>query len=269
MSQFILTDSSSNNWLLGVTDAGAYTTTPTGTIGVNQILLQDTITSVIWAMTVSTLGALTVTLSSGSALPYIPVNSPDGTQWGIAVVNGAISTILALAGITGVGCNPLLRDPLNRFWALGVLDNGQLTTTLTSIVPLFQNGPILTVNQQNNWQLSADIQGRIVSTNLNYQPTIQLNLPYIPLLSPSGFAWNLTITSFGLLETTATSSLFPEVIPYIPDVSMSIYGTKNEVFCPSCGNATVVVSADLSCWCCACSSFVLPEDTNIIVVLEE
>jgi hypothetical protein len=163
------------------------------------------------------------------------------------------------------GCAPLLKDPAGNFWQLGVTDNGSLTTTEISIPIITQSGPVISLNGVN-WQLSAGISGDIIATAIS---SGQLGVPYLPLISPSNLFWNVTITPNGSLQTTSTSTLSPEIIPHANDVSMSVYGTKDMVICTSCGNSTVTVSADLSCWCCSCNTFVKPEDTNIIVILDE
>lgn len=172
-----------------------------------------------------------------------------------------------------MACNPLLRDPLGRFWALSVLDTGMLQTDLINAPFKFQSNPILNDNTtgQGMWQLSANTDGLIIATKVFSLPTIrQENLAYIPLLSPGGFAWNLTVTTDGFIQTISTNTLFPIIVPYIPNVTMTVFGNYNpSVICPVCNNAPVTVSADLSCWCCRCTSFVLPEDTTITVVLDE
>ena len=170
------------------------------------------------------------------------------------------------------GCNPLLRDPNGNLWSLGVLDAGMLTTTPFTQSVKVQNNPILSEisGQRINWQLSANINGNIVTSRASNLPTIRRdNLSYIPLLSPGGVSYILQARSGGFLQTVSTNTLFPDIIPYIPNVQMSIFGAPPVVTCPVCANAIVTVSGDLSCWCCECSAFVLPEDTTITVVLEE
>ena len=172
-----------------------------------------------------------------------------------------------------MSCSPLLRDPSNRLWAMGVTDFGGLTLTFVPFNVLVQSNPILsdTHGQQSMWQLSASIYGNIIATRIFSLPTIrQDNLAYIPLASPSGFNFKTTILPSGQLQSTSTSILFPDIIPYIPDVTMSIFGQyQPPVTCPVCNNALITVSGDMSCWCCTCSSFILPEDTTITVVLSE
>lgn len=200
-------------------------------------------------------------------------------------------------------CNVLLRDPLNRLWQTGVTDNGLLTTDLTTITSPLPQGPILqgllTVSTNvssgygvggfgvggfggttvttsfpvNSWHLSADTQGRIVADLVPNPVAPQVALPFFPIVSAGGFNWNISIDNNGILQSDlgspATGGNFQDVIPYPLDVSMSRWPLSTGIFCTTCGNASVTVSGDLSCWCCACNSFVPPEDTNMIVVLEE
>lgn len=173
-----------------------------------------------------------------------------------------------------VGCNPLLKDTRGRFWALGIQDDGALTITLTNILVAHQQGPYLGYGN-NVWQLSVDdsvLGDEAIAYTKVTPPTILGTLLYIPLRSPIGGAWALTISPDGDLQQTPTDYLFPDIIPYQPDVTMSIYGNApplTPLICNTCGNASVTASADLSLWCCTCSTFVPPEDTNIIVVLDE
>lgn len=196
-----------------------------------------------------------------------------------------------------IGCNPLLRDQYNRFWSLGVQNDGAPSITLTSIPMNHQQNPNILVGS-DIWQLSVDASSlgdeAIQVTKLNSlflgglgegglgeqgygtgvlvrPPNPVRTLTYIPLISPIGGAWALTVSSDGDVLLTATDYLFPDVIPYPPDVTMSTYGAMPflPLLCATCGNASVTASADLSLWCCTCSSFVPPEDTNILVVIDE
>jgi hypothetical protein len=270
----VLLDSSNQAWQLGVNNAGAYTTTPVVGGGPSNIILKDTVLTTIWSMTVTTLGALMVTPSSGAIAPNPIATSPNGVVWQIIVVGARIGTILHLpaAIANSAGCAPLLKDPFNVLWQLGVTDDGTITITSLTFMVQLQRGPILkSIYGGVPWQLSVDAVGNI-QVNIIHPEVIRQISTYIPLVSPGGFVYNLQILDDGTLITTSSPSniLLPNLVPYIPDVSMSVYNTwNNPVICPRCGNANVVVSADLSCWCCACNSFVFPEDTTIIVVLDE
>lgn len=195
-----------------------------------------------------------------------------------------VSTVGIGYGVAGAGTSPyggdtLLMSSLNalgtgRYWAMGIDDSGTLTYTLIPLVPGRHNPPVLKAGS-NLWQLDVDLTESIILTQLPATPTSLVVFDYIPLQSPSGFSFKLTATPDGNLQTTQTfnsiggPNLLPDEIPYPPDVTMSIYGNTPVLICTSCGNASVTASADLSLWCCTCSSFVPPEDTNVVVVLDE
>jgi hypothetical protein len=175
-----------------------------------------------------------------------------------------------------IGCNPLLKgSPNGTLWALGIDDDGELTLTQVSFTVNHHAGPILG-ELGNTWQLSMDDSEPgnefMVVTRVN-PPTILGPLTYIPLLSPIGGAWKLVIADTdGTLQTVSTSLLLPDILPRQPDVTMSIYGNAPPLIpliCNTCGNASVTASADLSLWCCTCSSYIFPEDSNVVVVLDE
>lgn len=169
----------------------------------------------------------------------------------------------------GAGCSPILPAPDGSFWQLGINDQGLLTTTAVFIPLAHIAGPIMQAGSKV-FQLGATPQGQITDTLIQPQ-TIQQPLPYIPLVSPGGLFFKMTLDpQQGLLVTTSTgATLLPDVIPYIPDVSMSVWPQSTPLICFTCGNATVTASADLSLWCCTCNTFVPPADTNILVVLDE
>lgn len=89
-----LKDSSGQVWALGVTDSGAYTLMAvSGPTGLTSILLEDTVSSAIWALSVLPGGVPEVTSASGSPAT-IEVTAPHGAIYGIVIISGAISTVL-------------------------------------------------------------------------------------------------------------------------------------------------------------------------------
>ena len=163
-------------------------------------------------------------------------------------------------------CNLLLSDPTNNIWSLGCNDVGALQTSLTAFTFAIQP-PIFKDGAGKNWKLSATSVGRVVAA-----PTgpSQLAVSYGVLQTPSSFIYQLNINSFGELYTTLVSGVPPLTnIPTQANISMSRWPDTAGIICPRCNGATVSVSADLSCWCCTCSSFLDPEDTTVLVVLEE
>jgi hypothetical protein len=113
-----LTDSSSQVWELGVTDSGAYTTTPVSGTGLNYILLQDTGQSVVWKMTVLTSGALHIIPYFGTGTAGILVESPSNYLYNIVVSNGAISTVYTT--LISVSGGPF-QDPLGNPYSYGTI----------------------------------------------------------------------------------------------------------------------------------------------------
>lgn len=196
-------------------------------------------------------------------------------------------------------CNMLLRDPFNNLWQMGVQDDGTPTLDLTAINSPLPQGPILqglatiqissgygvggygvggfggstATASVNNWHLAVDSFGAITTDLVSAPTPPQIALPSFVLTSPSGFNWIVTSDSSGTLLTDpgspTTGGNFPDIIPTQNDITLSRWPLSTGIFCSTCGNAAVTVQADLSCWCCACNSFVPPEDTNMIVVLEE
>jgi hypothetical protein len=109
-----LIDTNNQVWLLGITNLGAYTTTPVvgGPGPVSGILLKDRTTGYIFNLTVTTAGALLITPASpGSATvqPYISILTPNDTPMGIAVNNNRIVTI-GVSPTFGSGAVTLWQD---------------------------------------------------------------------------------------------------------------------------------------------------------------
>jgi hypothetical protein len=99
-----LIDSNDQIWLLGISNLGAYTTTPvaSGTGVVASIPLEDQTTSFVYDLTVTTSGALVITPAGGAAQPYLPILTPNNTLMAIAVNNNAIVTVfIPLPGGSG------------------------------------------------------------------------------------------------------------------------------------------------------------------------
>lgn len=161
-------------------------------------------------------------------------------------------------------CDILLLDPNNFLWLVGVTNQGNLTTTQTGVQFALVN-PILNDSNHIGWQISANTLGEIVSTETGPALTV----PNMRMVAPNGLVYNMGVNTQGMMTTTLVPGQFGTSIPTPIDVSMSQWPDSIGVICPTCGNAIVSVRADFSCWCCACNMFVLPEDTTMLVVLEE
>lgn len=163
-------------------------------------------------------------------------------------------------------CNVLVKDPTSVIWQLAVTDLGILTVTPTTLKTDFVHGPILTSGSLA-WQIAITTVGDLAVSPV----TSALGIPYIALTSPNGTNFKLSYnkpTNQFLVQSTA--GVLVDVVPVPFDITMSRWPEGfNGINCPSCGNASITVSGDFSCWCCVCSSFVPPDDTTIIVALSE
>lgn len=182
----------------------------------------------------------------------------------------------------------VVQDPTLRLWNVGVSDDG-LLNTLSGAKTAQRNNPVYRVPGSGGFgvggfgqggfgagsgpdvffQLSADTSGLLLTTKLT--PGAQI----VPVLSSlirslHGFKYKLQVSATGLLSTTyAPNDVFFDTVPMPPDVTMSLYGTGDLLICALCNNAVTDARADLGLWCCACQAFVLPEDTNLLVLLDE
>lgn len=166
-------------------------------------------------------------------------------------------------------CDLLIRYPVNnQLWLISTTDTGQLMTSPIN-VPFAIIDPSLIDSNNNAWELQADSLGRIVATNIGAPLTTSVSSATL-VSEPTSLVWNLAINASGMLTTTY-GNFQPNrsIVPRPIDVAMSQWPDGTGVICPQCGGATVTVSADMSCWCCACNTFVNSEDTTIIIVLSE
>lgn len=181
----------------------------------------------------------------------------------------------------------VLQDPLTFLWNVTATDDGILVTTRGSrsfvrVNPYFNSpaggfgdgglgdGGFGDPSGAGLFQLNIDTDGLLYTVSKTVLPLAVLSNAKIPVLSPLGFPYSVTVESDGSLTTTydPTAQVF-DSIPMPFDITMSIYGTGDTLICATCNNAVVDARADLGLWCCGCSAFVLPEDTNILVILSE
>src|SRR5581483_5269931 len=161
--------------------------------------------------------------------------------------------------LTVSGCIPLIPSPNGQNWTLGITDNGELTTT-----PARQAGipsPMKIASPSFSWLITADNNGAIVTT----QFSLDSSPFYWTLRSlPSFLRYAISADDLGELQTQLfnVAANISATVPYPQDVTMSRWPDTIGLICYSCGNATVSLSADMSCWCCSCNSFVDVEDTN-------
>lgn len=115
-----LTDANSQQWQIGVVESGgtaAYTLTAVAGSGPASILLQDTATGTIYALTIFLIDAthpeLQISASAGSP-SSVQMVALSGTVYALVVTNGALSVVLssAPAPVAGVGVSG------RRTWAI-------------------------------------------------------------------------------------------------------------------------------------------------------
>lgn len=163
-------------------------------------------------------------------------------------------------------CLGLLADPSNLAWSIAVTDQGQMQT-----IRVFKYSPASPVPQirstSTTWNLSIDSQGRLVATATSANPSAPNSV--VLTSAPSGTIWTVTITDAGFINFQQGGFGGNDPVPGLKDVSMSNFPRTAGVTCAACGNATVTVMADFRCWCCTCNQFVDPNDTNIVVILDE
>lgn len=164
-------------------------------------------------------------------------------------------------------CNILLKDPVsNSLWQTSIDGVGALITTPQGFTVAHFQPPLLT-GDGALWQIQVDGVGDI-TLGLG-APRLLPAIDYIVMSDPTGKPYKVFVTG-GVLATQALTTRPPDAIPHQIDTSMSNFPEGyNGVMCPSCHNASITVTADFGCWCCVCNTFVPPEDTTILVALDE
>lgn len=138
-----------------------------------------------------------------------------------------------------------------------------MTTPTTISVPF--NDPTLIDSNNVVWKITASTSGLIVATT---GVTSDHAVPYLEIdSSPGNVTFSSVITSNGTLLMTPSPGL-QAAIPYPKNITMSRWPQSIGVIYIPLG-VSVAVSADMSNWCCSLQKFVKPEDTTILVVLDE
>lgn len=179
----------------------------------------------------------------------------------------------------GGGINPIgsdrrttLRDTTNRFWSMSSNLDGTLKIVTLDGLALrdFENPVIKASNEDAYYQLSVAADGTLVTDTIT-GPATNRAIDYFPFVSQddSGLTYfKLRVRQGGLLRLYETENLLPDSFPHPSNVSYSSLGGTRLIH-TSCALQAIIVLADLGLWCRACNKFVLPENSNIIVVLEE
>ena len=163
-------------------------------------------------------------------------------------------------------CIPLIKDPIGGWWAIGFLPNGQVTQSRVSS-PSISGPPTLHINSPSHtWNLTVDMFGRLVKTQVSADAQAPTQLIGVDTI---GRGHALTVLDDGQTQSVFGIAPLRENIPQYLDITQSSWPVTAGVVCTVCGNASVNVRADFGCWCCTCNRFVDPDDTTIIIVLDE
>lgn len=163
-------------------------------------------------------------------------------------------------------CIPLIKGALGDWWAIGFLPDGQVTQTRVSS-PLITGPATSHINSTSfTWNLTTDSLGRLVKTKVGADAQAPTQLVGVDIL---GQGHGLTVSDSGATVTVYAIAPVRETVPAQKDISLSSWPVSAGVVCTTCGNASVNVQADFGCWCCTCNRFVDPDDTTLVIVLDE
>lgn len=158
---------------------------------------------------------------------------------------------------------PILQAPNKSLWTLGVDLNGSIVTTATG------SGQIESITLQDSslgcWTLGVSNLGLPTTTSVAFTPGA---VQYILLAAPNNQIWELQVSTGGLLTTNQFGLLPPTCNPPIPQNIKESQFPYLGIFHSPTGNP-ITVLADYGLYCCALASFVRPEDTNLIEILDE
>ncbi len=261
---FLLQDSSNNIWAVSVNDSGQLTSNPSTGVASTVILAETN--GALWKVSITTGGLLvTTSVASGQATKVV-LQAPGGSLWDLTVVGGLLQTALhqvaAVPGYHAVDSNGIL-------WAITVNTDGSLSTQFTGGTA----SPTVVIADTTllgtNWQLGVATDGSIQVT-LTPGPVSTA----LVLLDQTGSAWTVGVDS-GTVFTTALGIIVPPppppgpcVVPMPPNVLESLFGTGALLIHTPTG-FPVTVRADFSCFVCNLNAFVPPEQTNMLLILDE
>lgn len=100
--------------------------------------------------------------------------------------------------------NIILKDTNNILWNIGVLDNGNITSTVvatgTSSIPIFKDYQ----GGLTAWKLGITIAGAITTTNVGLTPSLSSGIPL--LSSPSNILYSLVVSAAGAYTTIKSAA---------------------------------------------------------------
>lgn len=268
---FILQDSSTALWTVGVTDTGLLTTAPATTGTVATVILRDSSTSTNWQLGITTGGLLTTTSTATAGINFQLILSPNSISYELLVAPGS-SGQLQTQPLTLTSAPPPYNvlDTNGVIWNISITTSGELITT-----PVVGDLSVVAVTtdlaNSHNWTIGVNPDGSVLAKQTSASP----NSPLI-LADAIGNAWQVgVLDSTGAIYTQSLGIPVPPPPPAIPcvapmplDVVETIFGLSDEIFHQPDGSP-VLVRADFGIWCCDCQAFVTPESTNMLVILDE
>lgn len=161
-------------------------------------------------------------------------------------------------------CNITFHDDLNRVWALAITLDGAISTTFVTNLHNANPNPILLSNG-NYWLISPGEDGNLHADTV--APSISA-VTEIGLRDLSGNPYQLGVTDAGELKVSPGGIAPIDDLPSLPDVKMHQIPAPGLV-CYSEGNAPGAIRSDYAIWCCTTQRFVTPENSNMVVFIDE
>jgi hypothetical protein len=192
----VMSDSGGNQWLLGVADDGALTTTATSGMSVSIPILADVAYQFSWTLGVTTLGQLTTTQGGIALLSQntnLLLGSPNNFYYYMAIAVGGIpqTTFTNIPALTPIVVGELFNGDLLAMYPKASQPGG-IGTPVTD--------PVQTVTEQNG-RFRPGCGHSIMSydcimSSVNCTPTMVIRCPvcgYVQrLMAPADFYNNTT-----------------------------------------------------------------------------
>lgn len=162
-----------------------------------------------------------------------------------------------------------LRDPNNVLWSMTTNVDGSINIVTLDGVTItdFANPVLKASNEDAYYRLSVASDGALVTTSITGEETNRA-IDYFPFVSTDGTYFKLRARLGGELRLYETETLLPDSFPSPRNVAYSSLGGPRLVH-TGCGLSSIIALGDFALWCRSCNKFVLPENSNIIVVLDE
>lgn len=279
-SPIYLSDELGNPWLITISDDGILGSTQVTSVSVTPVTINDLAGLQTWAMSILSTGDILATSTTLDLLAPIqlPVTSSNNVPWAIFITNGELETGIPVIGpdenpfvfIPNDMCRITLKDPNNNYWQITATSEGEIETISIDNTRLKEFvDPVMKVFKGDGYfKLTANTDGTIQSQSTSGRDALTA-ISYIPFTTQDGIFVKLRIKGDGTFRMFETEDLLPDSIPSPNNVAISNYGTGSKLVHTNCGLGSITARADLGLWCCSCNEFVLPENTNVIVILDE